>query len=138
MDAGELIADGTEKKRRADGRIDAAGQGEEDFSVADLLLEEIDLGFDELVSKFFVLDTGHEIGTQITRKYPFYRKALQRRHGFDKRTVRNIIFRDGNRLSRDPACIGFPDARDRLQGGFDRAVRNGFSRYLDCGKRGTL
>ena len=45
--AGELSADRTDQKRRDDGRIDAAGQREKDFLIADLRADIGDLFVDE-------------------------------------------------------------------------------------------
>ncbi len=46
-DAGQLLADGLGQHGSADGGIDAAGQGAEHFSVADLFAQSLDVVFHE-------------------------------------------------------------------------------------------
>ena len=57
-DADELLADGLVEKRRADGRVNAAGKREQDLLVADLLLDRLDLLLDVLLRVEGLADAG--------------------------------------------------------------------------------
>ena len=62
--ADELLADGLDEKGRDDGGVDAAGKGEEDFLVAYLRAELLELLVDEGLGEFGRVDAGHVVWTR--------------------------------------------------------------------------
>ena len=61
--AGELLADGADQQRRDDGRVNAAGQGEKDLLVADLLTQHFDALVDVSLGQRGGVDALHAFGT---------------------------------------------------------------------------
>ena len=66
MDADQLLAYRADKQRRDYGRVNSAGQSQQDSLAADLLAYGSDLLFDELVRKLGGSDAFHGFGTYIT------------------------------------------------------------------------
>ena len=63
MHAGELLADGLDQKRRDDGGVDPAGEGEQDLLIADLGTQGLDLFLNELLGESGRRDARHALGT---------------------------------------------------------------------------
>ena len=66
MDADQLLAYRADKQSCNYGRVNSAGQSQQDSLVADLLAYGSDLLFDELVRKLGGSDAFHGLGTYIT------------------------------------------------------------------------
>ena len=65
MHADKLLADGLDQQCRDNGAVNAAGKGQQDFLVADLLADCSDLLFDERLGKFGSGDSHHVVGTLV-------------------------------------------------------------------------
>ena len=65
VDADELLADGLDQQSGNDGRVDTAGEGQQDLLVADLLTDQLDLLLDEGIGQLKIGDAGHGFGSDI-------------------------------------------------------------------------
>ena len=65
VDTDELLADGLDQQGSHDGRVDAAGEGQQDLLVADLLAHGLDLLVDEGIGQLKIGDAGHGFGSDI-------------------------------------------------------------------------
>ena len=65
MHADKLLANSFDQQRRDDRAVDAAGKGQQDLLVTDLLADCGDLLVDEHLGKFGSSDTHHIVGTLV-------------------------------------------------------------------------
>ena len=65
VDAGELLADGTDQQSRDDRGVHAAGEGEQDLLVTDLLAQSGELLLDEGLGQSRGVDALHGFGTHV-------------------------------------------------------------------------
>lgn len=140
MHADELLADGLDEQRCNNRAVNAAGKGQQDLLVTDLLTDCGDLLIDERLGKFGSGDTHHVVGTLVGIHAELLFGSMEMRRRYADAPSYDLIIcrtRSISYRSHGAFCRGGNIYLSRGQLGFDNHFRGGIGK-LTVYTLGTL